>query len=49
MRLDPEAGEGAGLGLAISQRLARALGGEITFESERETGSKFTLWLPERG
>src|SRR5690606_17148208 len=39
---------GAGIGLAISRRIARALGGEITVESEVGRGSTFTLWLPER-
>jgi signal transduction histidine kinase len=38
--------EGMGLGLAISRRLARALGGDITVESEPDRGSTFTLWLP---
>ena len=37
---------GAGLGLAISQRLAHALGGTITVESDVGRGATFTLWLP---
>jgi signal transduction histidine kinase len=37
---------GAGLGLAISQRVARALGGAITVDSEAGRGSVFTLWMP---
>jgi signal transduction histidine kinase len=37
---------GAGLGLAISKRLAEALGGQITVESEVGRGSTFTLRLP---
>jgi signal transduction histidine kinase len=39
---------GAGLGLAISQRVARALGGTITVDSEAGRGAVFTLWMPER-
>jgi signal transduction histidine kinase len=39
---------GAGLGLAISQRLARALGGTITVDSAAGQGAVFTLWLPVR-
>jgi PAS domain S-box-containing protein len=45
-RFDPGAAAGSGIGLAISRRLARALGGEITFSSMPGVGSTFTLWLP---
>ena len=37
---------GVGLGLAISRELARAMGGDVTVESEVDHGSKFTLSLP---
>jgi signal transduction histidine kinase/ActR/RegA family two-component response regulator len=37
---------GAGLGLAISRKLARALGGDITAQSQAGKGSTFTLDLP---
>ncbi|MDQ3673021.1 MAG: ATP-binding protein, partial [Gemmatimonadota bacterium] len=36
---------GAGLGLTISRRLARLMGGDITVESVQGEGSTFTLWL----
>jgi PAS domain S-box-containing protein len=45
-RLDPGAQQGAGVGLAISRRIARLMGGELTVESEIGRGSTFTLWLP---
>ena len=38
--------EGAGLGLAISRDLARAMGGEITVTSTLDVGSEFRLTLP---
>ncbi|MFW5952142.1 MAG: sensor histidine kinase, partial [Gemmatimonadota bacterium] len=37
---------GSGLGLAVSRRLARLLGGELELESETGSGSTFTLRLP---
>jgi len=37
---------GSGLGLAISRQYARAMGGELSAESELGVGSAFTLTLP---
>jgi PAS domain S-box-containing protein len=42
------ASEGAGLGLAISRDLARAMGGDIRVTSQVDVGSEFTLLLPSR-
>lgn len=39
---------GTGVGLALSRRLARALGGDIEVESRQGVGSTFTLILPHK-
>jgi signal transduction histidine kinase/DNA-binding response OmpR family regulator len=38
--------EGAGLGLALTQRLAHLHGGDVMFMSQEHRGSQFTLLLP---
>ncbi|MEB3295284.1 MAG: hybrid sensor histidine kinase/response regulator [Synechococcales bacterium] len=38
--------EGTGLGLVLTQRLARLHGGDVTFISRENQGSQFTLLLP---
>jgi len=38
--------EGAGLGLAISRELSRAMGGDVTVQTELGNGSTFTVTLP---
>ncbi|MEX2467885.1 MAG: HAMP domain-containing sensor histidine kinase [Gemmatimonadota bacterium] len=38
---------GTGLGLTVSRKLARLMGGDVTLESTRGEGSVFTLHLPE--
>ena len=45
-QLNPDLYGGSGLGLAVSQKLAQLLNGEISLESQLNHGSKFTLRLP---
>jgi CheY-like chemotaxis protein len=40
---------GAGLGLALSRRLAQIMGGELDVESQPAKGSRFTLTIPVQG
>ncbi|MEO5903549.1 MAG: GAF domain-containing sensor histidine kinase, partial [Gemmatimonadaceae bacterium] len=44
--LQDSASEGIGLGLAISRKLARGLGGDLTVKSIAGEGSTFTVTLP---
>jgi signal transduction histidine kinase/CHASE3 domain sensor protein len=37
---------GTGLGLSVTRKLARLLGGDVSVESEVGRGSTFTVWLP---
>jgi signal transduction histidine kinase len=37
---------GTGLGLALSRKLARMMGGDVTVTSEQGKGSVFTVRLP---
>jgi signal transduction histidine kinase len=38
--------DGAGLGLVITRRLARAMGGDVAVSSKLGHGATFTLYLP---
>ena len=48
-RVGEHRAEGAGLGLSISRRMARLLGGVLTVQSQPGEGATFSLWLPLRG
>lgn len=47
-RFNPTAAQGSGIGLAISQRVARALGGRIAVSSVPGAGSTFSFVIPVR-
>ena len=40
---------GLGLGLFITEQVARAHGGAVSVESTEELGTTFTVWLPRTG
>jgi signal transduction histidine kinase len=41
-----EGAAGVGLGLALSRRLARQMGGELAYEPPTDGGGRFVLTLP---
>jgi signal transduction histidine kinase len=46
VRLNPGESSGSGLGLYISRRFARAMGGDLTVDSAPGQGARFALTLP---
>ena len=49
VRADSVTTAGSGVGLAISRRLARMLGGDVTYAPNQPSGAVFTLWLDSSG
>ncbi|MBN1284708.1 MAG: PAS domain S-box protein [Anaerolineae bacterium] len=45
-RLEPGKAEGYGLGLSIVQRIVERLGGQVSVESQKGQGSRFSFTLP---
>ncbi|MFF7946091.1 sensor histidine kinase [Streptomyces griseorubiginosus] len=46
-RADPDDGhDGAGLGLSLARRLARAAGGDVVHDADHTSGARFTVTLP---
>lgn len=46
-RADSDDGhDGAGLGLSLARRLARAVGGEVSYDPGHRPGARFTVGLP---
>ena len=46
-RADPGDGhDGAGMGLPLARRLARAAGGEVSYDPRHAPGARFTVSLP---
>jgi signal transduction histidine kinase len=39
--------KGQGFGLAVIKRMTEALGGKVTFESQEDKGTTFTVRLPQ--
>jgi two-component system, OmpR family, sensor histidine kinase MprB len=49
VRLEPEAGPGAGLGLSLVRRTTELHGGRVWAEASPSGGARFCLWLPGPG
>jgi signal transduction histidine kinase len=46
VRLDPDAGEGLGLGLSLVRRVAQLHGGRVWADDAPGGGARFCFWLP---